>query len=153
MRTTQIRTARPTDAPAIERLLVEGLGHEVAFEHLAKRIDHAAAAPASLFVLVADLDGAVVGVAATTVSLLLEYAHPQARLSAIVVDAAHRRHGIARSLLAAVVAEAERRGCFRLELTSAAHLTEAHAFWRHLGYEDWGLRFGRMLALGRDDPS
>ena len=70
--------------------------------------------------LVAELDGTVVGHAiASTVFEVAE-------LQRIAVDAGHRRHGVARTLLAAVVDRAARAGAERLLLevrdTNAAAL-------------------------------
>jgi hypothetical protein len=41
---------------------------------------------------------------------------------------------------------AHEHGCFRVELTSADALEDAHAFWRAAGYHRTALRFTRMIA-------
>jgi hypothetical protein len=41
---------------------------------------------------------------------------------------------------------AEESGCELVELTSALNRTEAHAFYRELGFETNSLRFRKVLA-------
>jgi GNAT superfamily N-acetyltransferase len=52
------------------------------------------------------------------------------------VDPDRRRMGIGRRLLAAIEAEAARRGCTRAALDSYAF--QAPAFYARLGYREWG---------------
>lgn len=59
-----------------------------------------------------------------------------ARLVGLVVDAAHRRRGVARRLLGAAEDLARGWGCDQMELTSARIRPEAHAFYPALGYEE-----------------
>jgi PhnO protein len=67
------------------------------------------------------------------------------RITALVVGEAARGHGVGRAL----VAEAERRlevlGCALVEVTSNQKRTDAHDFYRRLGYEATSVRFARTL--------
>ena len=54
---------------------------------------------------------------------------------ALVVDAQHRRQGIARSLLREGARLARDMGAMRLRLRSGLHREEAHRFYRAAGYE------------------
>lgn len=139
-----IRPAAVADADTIGRLLADGLGFDLErLGHIEERLadDH----PKGMRVVVAECGGDVVGVAAFVVVHVLEYAAPQARLSAIAVAGEHRGRGLGRDLVASVEAHARAAGCFRVELTSAHGLVQAHDFWRQLGYRDSGLRFVTYL--------
>jgi hypothetical protein len=74
-----IRDARPEDAQALARL-IEQLGYPTSPDRL----------------VVAELEGRVVGLASVHISLSVEYDEPSAKLSAIVVDSDYRRRGSAR---------------------------------------------------------
>lgn len=136
----QIRPARPSDAAAVRRLL-RSLGHaEEALGHVEARLaeghDH---------VLVAERAGEVVGLANAASAAPLEYARPQLRVYALVVDPTSRRSGVATALVRELEALAARSGCFRVELTSGRSLVDGHAFWRAAGYEETGGRWVRRL--------
>jgi len=95
--------------------------------------------------VVAEVDGEVVGLASLHTSLSVEYDEPAAKLSAIVVDERHRRRGIGEALVAALEAEARRRGCCLIFLTTAERRDEAHAFYRRIGFVETGRRFAKAL--------
>jgi len=97
-------------------------------------------------VLVADLGGRAVGMAVLHVMPLLERPTATAVLTALVVAADARGKGVG----AALVAEAERRaraaGCWRLLVLSGRDRTDAHAFYRRLGFEERTRAFVRRLG-------
>lgn len=139
------RAATHHDAEAIRQLL-GGLGHPArGLAHLEERLRRRD--PRAL-ALVAVVDGAVVGLLSAEVETPLAYAMPQLRVHALVVDDAHRRGGVALALARNAEAHAQTLGCFRVELTSAHALTEAHAFWESAGYTSSGLRFVRRIDGG-----
>jgi N-acetylglutamate synthase-like GNAT family acetyltransferase len=139
-----IRSARASDGDALARLVAQ-LGYPASAEALARRVDRLTQSAADRL-LVAVLDGEVVGLAALHVSLAVEYDEPAAKLSAIVVDERVRRRGIGEALVAAIEEEARRRGCRLVFLTTAERRGDAHAFYRRLGYEETGRRFAKWVA-------
>jgi GNAT superfamily N-acetyltransferase len=139
-----IRDARANDAPAVAELLGQ-LGYPASREAARRRLSRLLVSDADR-ILVAVLDGAVVGLAGVQVNLSLEYDEPAARLSALAVDGRHRGRGIGAALVAAIEAEARQRGCGLLFLTSAERRTDAHAFYRRTGFEETGRRFAKRLA-------
>ncbi len=85
-------------------------------------------------VLVAELDGVVVGVCQ-----LIVFRHLQARgglcgeIESVHVHPHHRRAGIGAVLLSRAIAKARDQGCYRVQLTSNAGRPDAHRFYEGLG--------------------
>jgi GNAT superfamily N-acetyltransferase len=125
-------------------MLIGQLGYPTSVEAVARRMERLRSSNADRLV-VAELDGEVVGLASLHTSLSVEYDAPAAKLSAIVVDELHRRHGIGEALLVAMEAEARRRGCCLIFLTTAERRKDAHAFYRRSGFEETGRRFAKRL--------
>jgi len=132
-----LRTARPEDAEQIAPLLGQ-LGYPATAEQVRGRLPRVDA-------LVAEQDARVVGLAATHLRHNLERDAPTCRLTALVVDEDARRQGIGRALLDAVVADAQRQGCERMEVALRPHRKEAEALYRSLGFEERPLRLVRQL--------
>jgi ribosomal protein S18 acetylase RimI-like enzyme len=87
--------------------------------------------------LVAEVDG---GQVAGTVDVLMvtnltHHGRPWAVVENVIVAEGHRRRGIGRALLQQAMGHARRAGCYKVQLTSGKHRTEAHAFYRSLGFE------------------
>ncbi len=97
-------------------------------------------------VLVAELDGHVVGTAQ-----LITFRHVQhrgsrcAEIESMHVDEAHRSAGIGAALLDALVEAAQRRGCYRIQLTSNKLRPDAHRFYTRHGFEATHEGFKRYL--------
>lgn len=140
----EIRPACCADAPAVTALLVE-LGYpenSVAGVHR-RLVRWSRAAYGAVFV--AELAGAVVGVVAVAAIPLLEREGSLGRIVALMVDESRRGAGIGRGLVAAAESAALRMGCDSMEVTSSRRRTDAHAFYRALGYQDWCDRKARFV--------
>jgi GNAT superfamily N-acetyltransferase len=138
-----VREAEREDAVDVARLLGQ-LGYAAEAEAVAARIERHRASAADVL-LVAEVAGAVVAFASLHVSIAIEYDLDAGKLSAVVVDEAWRGRGIGRTLVDAVEAEARRRGCVLLFLTTNERRRDAHAFYRALGLEETGRRFAKPL--------
>lgn len=94
-------------------------------------------------VLVAEEDGAVLGLACLLFLARLGYASPEARLLDLVVAAGRRSAGVGRTLVEAAIDLARREGCHVLRLECGHQRTDAQRFYRRLGFEsrgeDWQL--------------
>ena len=97
-------------------------------------------------VVVAEVEGKVVGLAHLQVTPALERERPAAKIGALVVDDAHRGRGIGRALVQAIEDEARLRGCELLFLTTAERRDAAHAFYERLGLKHTGRRYGRTFS-------
>jgi len=76
----------------------------------------------------------------------LERERPQCRITTLVTDAATRRRGAARALVAAVEEIAVERGCRRLEVTTRPEREEALAFYTQAGFEERPRRLVKPLS-------
>jgi N-acetylglutamate synthase-like GNAT family acetyltransferase len=140
---TTIRDARTEDSAAIADLLGQ-LGYPTTAEMVEARLERLASVGET--VVVANLDGSVVGLASLRLSPSIEYDTPAGQLASLVVDEAHRGAGIGRSLVEAMEAEARRLGCGAVFLTTAAHRADAHAFYERLGFEHTGRRYAKIFG-------
>ena len=77
---------------------------------------------------------------------------PVARLTALVVSWAHRRQGVARVLVTAVLRRARELGREGVELTSGmrSEREAAHAFYLDLGFDRTSHRYWLPLRPGTD---
>ena len=90
----------------------------------------------SRHLLVADAGGVLAGTAdLLIVANLTHQAKPWAIAENVVVSAAARRTGIGRALMTRLIGIARDAGCYKLQLHSAKHRVEAHAFYRSIGMD------------------
>jgi GNAT superfamily N-acetyltransferase len=144
-----VRLARPADAPRLAALLAAGSlrGTEDATDVPAYRsaLDDISDAPGN-DVLVAELDGEVVGVCQ-----LITFRHLQERggrcaeIESVHVAEGVRSSGIGGALVEAAVAWAAAAGCYRVQLTSHKSRTAAHRFYLRHGFEASHEGFKRYL--------
>ena len=141
---TDMRMAVVADADDVARLLTD-LGYPCELDEASERISAIAGNDRQALV-VARRDGAVVGLIALDFMYYLPLGTTTCRVTALVVTPTAQGLGIGRALLK----EAERRarvgGAARIELTSGAQRTEAHAFYRACGYKDSSVRFVKLLG-------
>ena len=85
--------------------------------------------------MVAESAGVVVGVFQLTIIQLVAHRGGRvAQVETVFVDPALRGKGVGDAMMRWAIAEAKRRGCFRLQLTSNKTRTRAHAFYERLGF-------------------
>ena len=77
---------------------------------------------------------------------MLQYASLIVRVTALVVDRRARRRGVGKLLTEHAERMGSAAGCEFVELTSAIDRTEAHAFYRNIGYDSNSLRFRKPLV-------
>ena len=70
----------------------------------------------------------------TYITYLAGLGRPDAQVEAIHVKASHRRQGIGSRMLEWVIAEARKRHCRRIQLTTDKQRTEAHPVYLKLGF-------------------
>ncbi len=149
-RRVTVRSATPDDAEALVGLLEAGAlkptddrGGDVAPYRSA--LADIAGTPGS-DVLVADLDGRVVGMCqVVTFRHLQRRGGRCAELESMHVAPDVRGHGIGGVLLEAAVGVARGAGCYRVQLTSDLARTDAHRFYARHGFAASHVGFKRLL--------
>jgi GNAT superfamily N-acetyltransferase len=136
-----VRPARPEDAAALVPVFADW-NHALPEAEIEERLQVWQATPRAE-VLVAEVDGAVAGVAAVNATPHLARPGSFARLVGLAVSAAFRRRGVGKALVSAAEELARGWGCHRLELTSTRTRPEAPAFYAALGYVDLSERQAR----------
>ena len=139
-----IREATQDDAPAVAALLGEA-GYPTSSDQAAERIERIAADPTT-WVIVAEVDSELAGLAALHVQNLVERDEPGCEVAGLVVGQRFRRQRIGELLMDALEAEARRRGGKFMVLNTAHRRADAHAFYEALGYEHTGRRYAKQLA-------
>jgi N-acetylglutamate synthase-like GNAT family acetyltransferase len=133
-----IREASAGDEAQVAVLLAE-LGYPAALDEVTRRFERLGREAGNWLWLAIDGER-VVGLAGLHVMPLVER-EPLGRVTAIVVAEGERRRGVGRVLMERAEEEARRQGCERLEVTTADRRTDAHGFYRGLGFEEASRRF------------
>ncbi|HEX7338999.1 MAG TPA: GNAT family N-acetyltransferase [Rhodanobacteraceae bacterium] len=129
-----IRPAEPADLDALVAL------EEATFDsdRLSRRQYRAHIRSASAVVLTAWLDERLAGAAV----VFFRRGSHTARLYSLATAAAARGRGVGRALLDAVLAQARRRGCDRLQLEVRTDNAPAIALYEHTGFDRFGMHRG-----------
>ena len=140
-----VRMAAPADAPLLLPMFEAFYGRFLdVHDPDGIRARLVAAAPVDT-VLVALVDGHPAGFASLRVLPQIETPHPHAELSDIYVNTGDRRRGVGRALMAHAERLARERGCPRMQLTTGLDNEDARAFYRTLGYAEFGFTLHREL--------
>jgi len=130
----QLRPIRRQDASEVAGLLGQ-LGYPTTEASVRERLDRWLDDRSS-WLIGAEDDGELVGVAALHAMPLLEKPGRLGRLAALVVDERYRSRGLGRSLVRACEQQARAVGCVTMEITSSRHRSRTHEFYKLLGYKD-----------------
>ncbi len=132
---TILRPATPDDAKHLVRLL-EDLGYLGTAAFVDRRVRELMAHPDALTLVATTGEAAPRGFISAHFIPQLALAGDFCRISYLCVAPAARSLGLGAQLEAAVIEEARRRGCDRVELHSHARRVDAHRFYARLGYEE-----------------
>jgi GNAT superfamily N-acetyltransferase len=152
MHDVTVRSARSSDVARIVELLslgglVAGREDPTDLAPYGEALAEIAAGDGA--VLVAEVDGAVVGVCQVIVFRHLQQRGGRcAEIESVHVHPDHRSQGIGGVLLEAAVDEARRAGCYRIQLTSNVRRPDAHRFYGRHGFAASHVGFKRLLDPG-----
>jgi GNAT superfamily N-acetyltransferase len=126
-----IRPARIDDAADVARLATE-LGYPSSEIDIRTRIERLLQSD-SYFLVVAELESAVVGWIAAERRLLLESGE-RAEIVGLIVTEQARRSGMGQALVQVAEEWARRQGLIRMAVRSSIARLESHPFYERLGY-------------------
>lgn len=141
--TPEVREARPADAPRLVELITF-LGHDI--DEKALRRNLARLKKSGELPFVATVGKEVVGLCGVNRRIAVHRPAPIGRISVLVVAEQAQRKGIGRMLVDAAEQWFRKQGCTLVEVTSNDRRAEAHAFYRHMGYERTSIRFSKKLS-------
>ncbi|MET3209820.1 UNVERIFIED_CONTAM: ribosomal protein S18 acetylase RimI-like enzyme [Paenibacillus sp. PvR008] len=98
--------------------------------------------------MVAEMDGRVVGVIGMHTAQSLAYPDPAVQITMLVVSKEYRGEGIGKRLVACGEEWGRAQGSLHLFITGANNRIkqiEAHAFYNRIGFEKKGYRFSKKL--------
>lgn len=139
-----LRNASLGDADDVAALLTE-LGYPCDPADAAERIATILHNDRQALIVARDRD-AVCGLLSLDFMYYLPLGTTTCRITALVVAPQAQGHGVGRLLLRDAERRARQAGATRLEVTSAAHRSEAHAFYRACGFSEGALRFVKHLG-------
>ena len=121
------------------------LGYPAASSEMPARLEKLTGDP-DVMLVVAEHDGQVLGVASGHVLHALHKTGVVAMLTVLAVHEKARGLGIGKQLVARIEDWARSHGATGISLTSALRRTDAHEFYRKLGYEHTGVRLAKSLS-------
>lgn len=137
-----IRRATRADAAELGRLLTP-LGYTVTREAVEERWK--AWEGDGNLALVVEGEGRLLGVVTLHRMFVLHRPKAVGRITALAVDDAEQGRGLGLALVQAAERVLREAGCGLIEVTSHIRRTEAHAFYRHIGYEQTSFRFAQVF--------
>jgi GNAT superfamily N-acetyltransferase len=139
-----LRNATPADAEDVA-ILLTALGYPCDAADAAERIAMVLHNDRQTLLL-ARLQGVASGLLSLDFMYYLPLGTTTCRVTALVVSEDARGHGLGRLLMRDAERRARLGGAARLEVTSAGHRTEAHAFYRACGFSEGAVRFVKLLG-------
>jgi GNAT superfamily N-acetyltransferase len=136
-------------AAAVGSLLVELGGRTPTTAEMEAQVQALLDDPQGGSVLVAEADGALVGVLTASWQRAIHVPGIYATIQDLWVDAAWRSHGVGAELVEAIASQARSRGVGRLEVglprETFAAIASTQSFYERNGFEHLGPRMRRLL--------
>jgi GNAT superfamily N-acetyltransferase len=138
-----IRDATLGDLPEIVDLASQ-MGYEVTAEGIKPVLTHYINNP-DYYLLIAEKDGQVIGMAGFTVKYYLHREKPVLYVGSLVVKEEYRSQGVGKNLMERMELIARQRGCNSIQLNSNKRRVRAHKFYEKLGFVEMSLKFEKVL--------
>lgn len=140
-----IREATPGDAEALVPLM-DCFGYPADTDTIRARVLALRASDPTGRILVAESAGRLLGFMTLHLTPTLHRPTVVGRITALAVLPENRGSGAGRLLVEAAEEYFATLGLSRIEVTSGPMHAPAHSFYRHLAYEDQGVRFAKVLT-------
>ncbi len=95
--------------------------------------------------IISEVDSQIVGFCSLTIKNNLWAAGNLGHVDELITDEHYRGIGIGSHLLEQITVIAKEHDCIKIELDSALHRTNSHAFYQKIGFENRGLIFSKPL--------
>jgi len=138
----KLRDAKPSDAARLVELIQE-LGHEIGEKAARKNIGTLKKLGETP--IVATLEKKIVGMIGVHRMVTIHRDTPVGRIPVLIVAMEARGMSLGRMLVGAAEQWCRKKGCKLIEVTSNDRRADAHAFYRHMGYERTSIRFFKKL--------
>jgi len=138
----KLRDAKPSDAARLVELIQE-LGHEIGEKAARKNIGTLKKLGETP--IVATLEKKIVGMIGVHRMVTIHRDAPVGRIPVLIVAKEARGMSLGRMLVDAAEQWCRKKGCKLIEVTSNDRRADAHAFYRHMGYERTSIRFFKKL--------
>ncbi|MFZ0037770.1 MAG: GNAT family N-acetyltransferase [Candidatus Acidiferrales bacterium] len=129
----RVRRATPADIPQLPELCGQ-LGYPSSEEDVRKRFCGIDAAPDHALFVTETADGRLIGLLHIFVMRTME-SEARGEIGGLVVDDAHRSHGVGKRLVEQAEYWAREHGCAVVSLRSNVIRDRAHSFYERLGYK------------------
>jgi GNAT superfamily N-acetyltransferase len=116
------------------------LGYDLSAEIVGDRLEIYAGNPTTT-AIVAELRGEVIGVVTCALVPMFHEVGNLGRITALIVSSEARRQKVGETLIAAARDWFRAKGCRRIEVTSGDARTDAHLFYKALGFAPVSRRF------------
>jgi len=138
-----LRDAKPGDSGRLAQMIRDDLGHDISEKQVRKNLSALKKAGETPIVVI--LDKTVIGLIGIHRMVTVHRPAPVGRIPILVVAKEAQGHGLGRMLVDASEQWCREKGCQIIEVTSNDRRAQAHAFYRHMGYERTSIRFFKKL--------
>lgn len=140
----EIRDYEPKDAEQISILMTE-LGYPNTIDFFRERFDTLLNTGLDR-ILVAERGGFILGIITLHFMPLPHLPGNLCRVVALAVKSDSQRQGVGAKLMVTAEEIAREKGCSKMELTSGEQRSDAHTFYRAIGFEEKSKRFTKDLT-------
>lgn len=147
MAAVNLRALRESDFESVVQLLRQLWPHSHIDVEELKAIYQRGISNSSIRYVGAEANGHLVGFCSLSVRQSLWQHGQLGHCDELVLDEEHRGNEVGTRLLDHIIKRATALGCSRIELDSAFHRTQAHAFYAKLGFENRAFLSSKPLKL------